>query len=148
MKIQRTNHFLQGVLHQMVPDAIDPDRKNHIRKRKRISNKQLHNFLIDLSYIFIFILNKSKSVLPRNYLNFIIFSKKIRCAKSKCGCDISMNRKYCSSKKKPLNKATSSGYEQHTILIRARIKPIIQGQEPKADKNRRTREGKKRMYEY
>ena len=35
--------------------------------------------------------------------------------------------------KKSLNKATSSGYEQHTILIRARIKPIIQGQEPKAD---------------
>ena len=29
------------------------------------------------------------------------------------------------------HQATGSGYEQHTILIRARIKLIIQGQEPK-----------------
>ena len=47
-----------------------------------------------------------------------------------------MNRKYYSSTK-PLNKATSSGYEQHTILIRARIKLVFQGQEPTAYKNRR-----------
>ena len=32
---------------------------------------------------------------------------------------------------------TSSIQEQHTILIRARIKLVFQGQEPKADKNRR-----------
>ena len=34
MKIQRTNHFLQGVLHQMVPDAIDPDRKKSYKKKE------------------------------------------------------------------------------------------------------------------
>ena len=34
MKIQRTHHFLQGVLYQIVPDAIDPDRKKLYKEKE------------------------------------------------------------------------------------------------------------------
>ena len=46
-----------------------------------------------------------------------------------------MNRKCTSTK--IIKKRQQVVDEQHTILIRARIKLVLQGQEPKADKNRR-----------
>ena len=36
MKIQRAHHFLQGVLLQMITDAIDPYRKKSYKEKEEI----------------------------------------------------------------------------------------------------------------